>query len=165
MLCLLIYVLRSCALHADCVPRSHALLCVFCVPYLLSCVLDSLIVLSCIYCKWADLFPSSYSPTCRSVVAFPLFEFSSYSPTCSPLVLCHSKALSDASFNIISKLFHLRPYYHQQLSFTCFRHLLYGFSPYHLHLYMVVFWALTVWLQGPYKPGCTPIMYSYNVQP
>ena len=52
-----------------------------------------------IECKWADLLPSPYFPTCRSVVAFPLLNSVLISPLAVPLVLFHSRALSDASFN------------------------------------------------------------------
>ena len=60
-----------------------------------------LLLFSYVYieCKWADLFPSPYFPTCRSVVAFPLLNTVLIFPLAVPLVLCHSRALSDVSFN------------------------------------------------------------------
>ena len=66
-----------------CVPRSHASLCVLC---LLSCVLDSPIVLSCIYrLQVGRLIPQFLFPHFQVSSCFPPFEYSSYSPTCSPL--------------------------------------------------------------------------------
>ena len=66
-----------------------------------------------IECKWADLFPSPYSPTCRSVVAFPLLNTVLIPPLAVPLELCHSRALSDASFNI--KHIHVKYHYVREL--------------------------------------------------
>ena len=68
-----------------------------------SIVSYTLLLFSYVYieCKWADLFPSPYFPTCRSVVAFPLLNIVLISPLAVPLVLCHSRALLDASFNMV----------------------------------------------------------------
>jgi DDE superfamily endonuclease len=86
VLCFLICVQRSCALPAHLCPQiTCSALCV-CVPCLLSCVLESLIVLSCIYrLQVGGLIPQSLFPHLQVSSYFPLYESSPYSPTCSPL--------------------------------------------------------------------------------
>ena len=44
--------------------------------------------------------------------------------------------------------------------FCCIWHVRYGFSLYNVRLYQATILGLTVWLQDPYKPGHTTILYG-----